>query len=262
VLDVKVGPYRINIGDRFSVSFQRTRRLAPGDGEQPFRPPSSLGALPIHVAPKYPDGVPKKWQQERAVFFPISSGEAFWLGLSGVNWKPTAVKVRLGGIDAVTGAPPEGALHDAPQNYVVCPPQLALDGIYRGDGFVSQFAIAHQDSDSPGTFSPDGEVAIEIVVIEPKPGRFPEQAPRSSRDSVVAHSPRNSDSGDFVQIVAGATIAQAIFADPYGIGAWDQSNYGFVSAYAVSAARYRQITGLELPPPVDETHAYKKHRLP
>jgi hypothetical protein len=218
--------------------------------------------LPIHAVPKYRNAVPQKWQEERAVFFPISFGEAFWLGLSGAEWKPTAVKVRLGEIDAVTGALPQGALYDAPQNYVVCPPQLALDGVYRGDGFVSQFAIAHRDSDSPGAFSADGEVTMEIVVIEPKPGRFPDQAPRRSRDSVAAHSLRDSDSRDFVPIVAGATIAQPLFADPYGIGTWDQSNSGSVWVYAVSTERYRQITGLDLPPPVDETHAYKKYRLP
>jgi hypothetical protein len=262
VLEVKVTPYRIYIGERFSVSFQRARRLVPEEMEQTLRPPSSLGALPIHAAHKCRVGVPQAWQEERAIFFPLLPGEAFWLGFSAVNWRPTAVKVRLGGIDAITGARPERALHDAPQNYVVCPPQLALDGIYGGEGVVSQFANTYRDSASPSTFVADSEVAMELVAIDPKSGKFPERAPRPSSDVVVAHSPRNSSSGDFVHIVAGATIAQAIFADPYGITTWDQTNYGCVSAYAVSAERYRQITGLELPSPVDETHTYKTYRLP
>ena len=53
-------------------------------------------------------------------------------------WKPNAVKVLVGGINAVSGSPDDGEA-GMPQDYLVCPPQPWLDGFNAGDGAIRQF---------------------------------------------------------------------------------------------------------------------------
>ena len=58
--------------------------------------------------------------------------EALWLGFHGTGWKPNAVKVAVGGVNALTGESDGPALTGEPQNYLVTPLQPWLDGIKTG----------------------------------------------------------------------------------------------------------------------------------
>src|SRR5262245_37046502 len=101
----------IRVGSRFAVSFQRTLRV-PDDGREYPLPPS-LGRLPVR-------------RRDADFFLPLYQREAVWLGFESTWWKPHAVQVGIGGINAISGRAWQAALGDDPQNYVVCPPQLWL----------------------------------------------------------------------------------------------------------------------------------------
>jgi len=259
VLGVEFGEYRVSIGTRFSVSFQRAKRAPDG---QFHPPPSSLGVLAVHRVADYAERLPAEWNRMGAGFLPIYPQEAVWLGFSGAAWKPNAVTVGAGRLNAVTGRPWEPRLHDDPQNYMVCPPQLSLDGIYAGDGIVKQFVAAHPERGSTGA-SLAAVSAMQIVVYEPKAARFPEAPPaRSAQGPDVMHALGVPRSGDAIELADGATIAQEILRDPCGIDTWDQGNYGSVAIHLLSGVQYREITGLELPPPLSDAQGYTGYRLP
>jgi hypothetical protein len=137
MLNVRIDQHRARIGEHFSLSFQRTVRI-PDDGRVYPLPPG-LGAFPIQRVEDYRERVPTSWRESGGVFIPIYQREALWLGFGGVTWKPNAVKVGVGQINAVSGGRWDEWLHDAPQDYLVCPDQPWLDGINAGDGFIRQF---------------------------------------------------------------------------------------------------------------------------
>ena len=66
------------------------------------------------------------------------------------------------------------------QDYVVAPPQPWLDGINAGDGFIKQFVAMPLGQG----YTVEGQVTgeethggLQLVVFDPKPGRFPDEAP-------------------------------------------------------------------------------------
>lgn len=104
-----------------SVVLHRTLRI-PDDGRDHPLPPS-LGHLPLFrvAADEY--------------VAPMRRVEAMWLGFSAPHHKPYALKVGIGGIDAISGEPFRAdRLTRKPQDYVVAPEQPWLDGINAGDG--------------------------------------------------------------------------------------------------------------------------------
>src|SRR6266498_5380524 len=134
---VSVREGQVRVGDRFAVAFQRTLRI-PEDGRVYPLPPG-LGRLPVAPVEELGDAAPAVSEADSAVFIPLYQREALWLAFEGADWKPNAVQVAVGGVNAVSGEPWEARLSDAPQNYLVCPNQPWLDGINAGDGFVRQF---------------------------------------------------------------------------------------------------------------------------
>ena len=169
---------RIRVGARFSVSFQRTLRI-PDDGRQYPLPPG-LGMFPVRRVADYAPRVPAEWRERGGFFIPMYQREAMWLGFDAAEWKPNAVKVGIGDIDALSGLPWSPDLHDDPQDYVVCPDQPWLDGINAGEGFVRQFVAMPLGSG----YTVEGQLTgaervggLELRVFEPKPGRFPDRPP-------------------------------------------------------------------------------------
>ena len=137
MLDVRIEPTAIRVGPRFALSFQRTLRIPDDGGTYPL--PPGLGALPVLSARDHADRVPAAWLHEGAAFIPMYQREALWLSFAAAPWKPNAVMVAAGGVNAVSGEVDAAALRATPQNYVVCPPQLWLDGLNTGRGAVRQF---------------------------------------------------------------------------------------------------------------------------
>src|SRR5437773_2488861 len=99
MLSVELKGDRISIGSRFSVAFQRTLRIPDDGGSYPL--PPGFGPFPIHRVEDFSDRVPASWRQRGGYFISMYQREAFWIALSGAPWKPNAVKVGVGQVNAL-----------------------------------------------------------------------------------------------------------------------------------------------------------------
>lgn len=175
--------------------------------------------------------------------------EALWLGFDGAEWKPNAIKVAVGGVNAVSGTVWEDGLHDAPQDYIVCPDQPWLDGINAGDGFTRQFVAAPLGAGYTVEAQVTGEErfgGIQLVIYEPRPGIFPDEpppVPEQASNLYMEAPPFEGEMG----IGAGGKIRQKIYPDDYGLETWDQGNYGSLFVRILNSLQYREVTGHELP---------------
>ncbi|MGH7792517.1 MAG: hypothetical protein ACREOB_09430 [Thermodesulfobacteriota bacterium] len=261
MLKVSIDNNRVRIGERFTVSFQRTLRI-PDDGKVYPLPPG-LGAFPIHRVEDYLDRVPDSWSEEGGVFIPMYQREALWLGFGGASWKPNAVKVGVGKVNAISGDEWDEKLHEDPQDYVVCPDQPWLDGINAGDGFIRQFVAIPLGLGYTVEAQVTGKEefgGIQILVYEPKPGRFPDQPP-PERDKTL-HRLSMPAAVSQMGLGAGGQMRQKIYPDPYGIDAWDVNNFGHIFVHIINSEQYRDLTALEPPPTPISAKIYTEFGLP
>ncbi len=255
----------IKFGLRLAVSFQRTLRI-PDDGKAYPLPPG-LGVFPISNVKDHKEFFPQESKQECSAFIAMYQREAMWLGFKGAPWKPNAVKVSIGGINAVSGLVNDNRLHDSPQDYVVVPNQPWLDGINTGHGLVRQFiAMPLGLGYSVEASLTDKEIygGMQISVFEPKKGRFPDSpSPDLDLKPQKMFSAR-SGSGykQFMGLGAGGVMKQKIYPDPYGIDVWDQENYGAATVQIINSDKYHDITGRELPPTPIDSRTYTRYKLP
>ena len=176
--DVAIGADRIQVGPRFAVSFHRTLRI-PDDGRDYPLPPG-LGTFPIRKVADFLDRVPDAWRRTGGAFIAMYQREALWLGFHGAAWKPNAVKVAIGGVNALTGEPDGAELRGDPQNYLVAPLQPWLDGIKTGAGSVRQFVAMPLGLGYTVEAALTGDErrgGLQLTVFEPRPGRFPDAPP-------------------------------------------------------------------------------------
>ena len=263
MLNVRLQGNRIHVGERFAVSFQRTLRI-PDDGNQYPLPPG-LGLLPVHPVAEYRRQAPDWWHDDE-FFIPMYQREAMWLGFDGADWKPNAVQVGVGGIDAISGEAWGPGLIANPQNYIVCPDQPWLDGINTGSGLIRQFVAMPLGSG----YTIEGQLTgsertggIQLVVFEPKPGRFPDRAPPSTRrPSAAAAFEATVTPGAELGLAAGGRMEQAIYRDAYGIDTWDGSQSAAVSVHIVNSEQYQAMTGRRAPRTPVSARVYTLHGLP
>src|SRR4030067_3437147 len=137
MLTITLDGYYLRFGERFTLSFQRTLRI-PDDGKVYPLPPG-LDTFPLKSVDDYPDKVPASWIEQGGVFIPMYRREAMWLAFEAAAWKPNAVKIGVGRVNALTGEAWDLALHADPQDYLVCPHQPWLDGFKTGQDGVRQF---------------------------------------------------------------------------------------------------------------------------
>lgn len=259
MLKVKVKDDAIRIGPRFSVTFQRTLRI-PDDGKAYPLPPG-LGRFPIRQIKDYADHVPQAWRARGGVFIPMYQREAVWLAFDGATWKPNAVQVGVGGVNAISGQPWREGLSSRPQNYVVCPDQLWLDGIHVGEGVIRQFVAVPlgKGYTIEGQLTGKEDVGgLHVRAFEPKPGRFSERAPKRDDAPEVMRSAGAASLG----LGAGGQIQQKIYPDRYGLDTWDTGNTGEVFVHIVNSEQYRAITGEAPPPSPIDTQTYTAHGFP
>lgn len=263
MLIVTVDHESVHIGERFSVSFQRTLRI-PDDGRIYPLPPG-LNTFPVHRVEDYSDRIPVAWKERGDVFIPMYQREALWLAFNAAYWKPNAVKIGIGRINAVSGEAWDDRLHDDPQDYIVCPDQPWLDGINAGDGVIRQFVAMPLgmgytvESQLTGREEFGG---IQILVYEPKPGRFPDQPPPEPDWEMEALFVEEAVPKAEMGLGAGGKMKQKIYPDPYGIDTWDPENHGAVFVHIVNSEQYRDLTGLESPPTPVSAQTYTMYGLP
>ena len=273
---VKVEQDAIIFNDGLRVSFQRTLRI-PDDGKKYPLPPG-LGNFPLRRVDDYADKVPAEWLERGGVFLPMFQREAMWLLMSGASWKPRAVKVAVGKVCALTGKPWSEELHENKQDYIVSPPQPWLDGIAAGKGMIRQFVAMPLGMG----YTVEGQVTgeerfggIQIKVVEPKAGRFPDEEPFDMLCCCEAAGPlgafasaapapkmaKRSRAGS-MGLGAGGKMKQKIYPDPHGIETWDQDDSARVFIHIVNSEMWREITGEEPPATPVTARSYALHKLP
>lgn len=259
-MQVHVEKNQVRVGERFSITFQRTLRI-PDDG-QTYPLPPGLGLLPVEQVTDMRE-MPSSWRDHSSVFIPMYQREALWLGFDGMRWKPNAVQIAVGGVNAVSGAPWEEGLSASPQNYIVCPLQPWLDGINAGLGLIRQFVAMPLGSGYTveGQLTDKEELGgIQIRIYEPKPGHFPDQPPPSTPGAIAYRdmAPMPESMG----LAAGGKIQQKIYPDPHGLDTWDTTNFSSVVVYIVNSEQYRELTGREPPPTPISPKTYTDCGLP
>jgi hypothetical protein len=188
--------------------------------------------------------------------------EALWLGFEAPWWKPHALKIGIGGIDAVSGDTFEPAtLAAEPQDYVVVPDQPWLDGINAGDGFIRQFVAVPLgeglmvEAQLTGVEEQGG---LTLSLFSPRPGRFPDEPPEREMhgppDVVACAAPMG--------LGAGGRMRQEIYADEYGIETWEAEPTSTVHIDLVDALAFEALTGLAAPAPVVDADTYTQFGLP
>jgi hypothetical protein len=259
VLDAIIDADRIRIGPRFAVTLHRTLRV-PDDGRVYPLPPG-LGTFPIRRVAEHRDRVPPEWRQTGGAFIAMYQREALWLGFHGAAWKPSAVKVAIGRVNALTGEPDGAGLVGDPQNYLVAPLQPWLDGIKTARGSVRQFVampLGQRYTVEAALTGEERHGGIQVTVFEPRPGRFPDAPPAGDP---APSGPMRSGS-PAMGLGAGGAMRQKVYPDPYGADAWDAASLGAVVLHIADSRRYREITGEGPPPPAVDAATYTAHGLP
>lgn len=270
MLNVTVKHDTLVFGEGFALNFQRTLRI-PDDGKTYPLPPG-LGTFPVCKVADYQERVPEAWVEHGGVFIPMYQREALWIGFLPRYWKPNAVKIAIGKVNAVSGKAWDAQLRPDEKDYLVCPPQPWLDGINAGEGYIRQFVAMPLGMGYTVEAQVTGEEkfgGIQIIVYEPKRGRFPDQPPpevaRRQFDGVLyAAAPAFSRPLGSAEmgLAAGGKMKQKIYPDPHGFDTWDPENHGRVYVHIVNSMMYREITGNEPPPTPVTAKTYAQHGLP
>ena len=252
----------IRVG-RVGFTFHRTLRI-PDDGTVYPLPPS-LGAFPVRRVRDFERRVPASWRERGGYFIPLYQREAMWISFDGAYWRPNAVTIGVGGVNAVSGTRWTGRLSARPQNYVVVPSQPWLDGINAGSGVIRQFVAMPLgagytvEGQITGT---ETEGGLQLGVVQPKPGRFPTREPRRGRGIWGGEVMYCAEPSLEMGLGAGGRMTQRIYPDEYGIETWNTSRVRTVHVHIVNSRMYERITGEAPPPSPVSARTYTQHGLP
>lgn len=260
------------------INFQRTLRI-PDNGKHYPLPPG-LGSFPLRHLEDFADRLPEDWRRRGGVMMPLYQAEAMWIAFRArlaTNSYPCAIKIATGKINAVSGKPWKMELDRSEHDYVVVPEQPWLDGFCVAKDSVRQFVAmplgAGYSVEEQITGKPE-HGGLQIIVHPMKKeryqlllslreeqrrrrmeasscddiGRFAaagDERARScgvSRSRPMAAAPRSAPA-QAMGLAAGGRMTQQIYADPYGIDAWDQSVSSRCFVTLVDAVQWGEITG-------------------
>jgi hypothetical protein len=263
---------------RTALHFQRTLRI-PDDGKTYPLPPG-LGAFPLRHLDDHGKRLPPDWRERGGVMLPLYQAEAMWISFSGGGWRsggfPCAIKIAAGKINAVSGKPWRPELEVSERDYVVAPPQPWLDGFCIAKDVIRQFVAMPLGSGYSVEEQLTGKAehgGVQIVVYPMKKERYEailrqrmEARQRSGmvlqRKSLRLSKAYGPAPAAAMSLAAGGRMKQQIYADPYGLDAWDQSVSSRCFVSLVDAVQWREITG-DLPPTKPPTaQDYSKAGLP
>jgi hypothetical protein len=253
-MDVELIDGRLRFGERLVVSFHRTLRLPEDSSTYPL--PPGLGLLPVLMQSETNVDVPR-------FLVPLYRREALWIGFSAAAWKPNAVKVIAGGINAVSGLPDESDGLDERQDYVVCPDQPWLDGCNIGDGVIRQFvAMPLGEGYGLGASTAAGEQGgLDIIAFDPLPGRFPDAPPPAPRGPMKL-SRMIANPSQEMTLGAGGRMRQKIYPDRFGRNVWDAGATGRAHVRLIDARAWRTLAGEEARQSPIDAESYTHAGLP
>lgn len=254
---------------KLSISLLRTLRV-PDDGNDYPLPPA-VGHFPLRHIDDYQKRVPEAWLKRGGVLTTMYQAEAmwfyFWVHINEMLERyPFAVKVAAGKINAVSGGPWQPVLAKDPQDYIVVPPQLYLDGYCVEQGVVRQFVAMPLGSGYSAEEQLTGEAefgGLQISVCPMKrevyDRRFPVWRPEEKRGGGLMASFRPARS---MGIAPGARVKEDIYKDPYDLDDWDTAHSSRCFVQIVNSMLWRSITGMN-PPSIPLTaKEYARLNLP
>lgn len=249
------------------VNFQRTLRI-PDNGKHYPLPPG-LGSFSLKHLEDYADRIPADWRERGGVMMPLYQAEAMWLSFCGRSrWDayPFALKVAAGKINAVSGKAWKTELEASERDYVVVPEQPWLDGFCVAKDVVRQFVAMPLGSgysvEEQITGKPE-HGGLQIIAYPMKKERYEEIVRRREEErrragALHAHSEadrsyamcagapmrrRAAPAAQAMGLAAGGRMHQQIYADPYGIDAWDRAASSRCFVTLADAVQWREITG-------------------
>jgi hypothetical protein len=257
-----------------AMHFQRTLRI-PDDGKHYPLPPG-LGEFPLRHVEDYAERLPQDWRERAGVMMPLYQAEAMWISFGGGrrfgDGYPCAVKIAAGKINAISGKPWKLELDASERDYVVLPQQPWLDGFCIAKDVIRQFVAMPLGSGYSVEEQITGKAehgGLQIVVYPMRKERYEpirrqrEQEARRLRVYSRRAAPVMACAvPEAMALAAGGRMKQQIYADPYGLEAWDQTVSSRCFVTLVDAVQWREVTG-ELPPTRPPTAAdYTSAGLP
>jgi hypothetical protein len=203
--------------------------------------PRSFGALPLG------------WRG-RDVLLPVAHDEAFWLSFDPADAETSsAIRIAVSATtlrDAVSGGDWSSKMQIRPQNYVVCPPQRAINGVAEVDRPFRPFARV--------TLMPEFFqcCALDLYAIPPLRRMAPQQPTRP-----IGLQPHPLSSCGPIGIAQNRSGAAEILPDLLGPAAWDVARIARVRVRLVSPECFRAETGIASVPLSPESH-YRGWLLP
>jgi len=255
-VDVVLADNALRVGTALQLTFQRTLRI-PNDG-QVYPLPPGLGRFPIYRCADYPNAFSAARDKPNQYFIPMYQREALWLGF-GSTWPPRAIKVAVGSVNAVSGEVNESGLHEKPQNYVVCPEQLWLDGVNTGPATVRQFVavpLGEHSSVEAAITHLETIGGIQLEVYAPKIGATLKPPSPPPRLGPARHA--NIRMG----LAAGGQMTQKIYPDPHGVDVWCEQPDTTLGIHILNSEHFRAVTGIAAPPSPIDAQTYTKLGLP
>jgi hypothetical protein len=252
----------IQVG-RVSISFQRTLRI-PDDGRTYPLPPG-LGKFPVRKVRDFASRVPAAWRKGGGYFIPMYQREALWIAFHGDYSRPNAVKVGIGGVNAISGDPFDKRLRRKSQDYLVVPDQPWLDGINAGPHMIRQFVampLGHGVTVEGQVTGEEKAGGMQLLVVEPKAGRFPSRPRFRGRAELSFVMACEAMPSTEMGLGAGGRMEQKIYPDTYGPGTWDLEKKTTVRVHIVNSEIYRSITGEPAPPTPISARTYTEYGLP
>ena len=251
-----------------AIDFQRTLRI-PDDGADYPLPPG-LGRFPLRHLDDYAERLPSDWLKRGGVIMPMHQAEALWIHFDAGGWRtggyPFALKIATGKVCAITGESWVNHLNTDPQDYVVLPKQPWLDGYCVEKGTVRQFVAMPLgegytvEEQLTGAADHGG---IQIIACPMKKERYEELL----RKRVEEEARREEIHAcyavpDAMGLAPGGRMKQEVYADPYGLDAWDQRHASRCFVTIANSKQWVAITE-ERPPILSPTAAdYTRAGLP
>jgi hypothetical protein len=250
------------------IDFQRTLRI-PDDGKHYPLPPG-LGSFALKHVEDYAARVPESWAERSGVMMPLYQAEAMWLSFRRrFSWGgyPFALKIATGKINAISGKPWQEPLEASERDYVVVPEQPWLDGYCIAKDVVRQFVAmplgAGYTVEEQITGKPE-HGGLQIIAYPMKGDRY--ERLRRERERYDAEERARCGSlqtggtayalrrrmvdraslaapAQAMGLAAGGRMHQQIYADPYGLDAWDMTASSRCFVTLVDAVQWQEITG-------------------
>ncbi len=255
---------------RLVMEFQRTLRIPGGEDAMPRLP--SLGRYPLYAVQDYAQRVPRHWLEAGGAMLPMYQSEAMWLSLrpsysvAHQAFYPFAVKIRVGGLDAVRGQRWSEGVHQWPQDFLVVNDHCWLGGYHDGGRGIQQFVAMPLGSgylpDSAES-SPNRFGCLEVIVHPMQGGAFAMRYPRNKLTERLpdlqsvppAQLTASREHGADRDALERHEVEEGLFP----VADWEPSSPGRYSLHLANSLHWCAITGS--PPPVSpgRVHGASRH---